>query len=218
MKKYRIIYNKKDKYNKQKKGRNELKKRLKNKSKVIISIIFIVILVIGILSMYLKSNTEIVSLAGNWLNAMNANVEQRTVGSGLESAYIEWENVDGATGYNVYICDETSGNYEQLDNELIRQYKDGTDSYWRADAVGLKAGRYHFRIVPIINNQNDSSKQVDSDVITVQAHDRTGFAWVDGETTGAYAPVVSPSTHANPVLSCACTVMTSESTCLLLSF
>ena len=163
-----------------------MKKRLKNKSKVIIGIIFIVILVIGILSMYLKSNTEIVSLSGNWLNAMNANVEQRTVGSGLESAYIEWENVDGATGYNVYICDEASGNYEQLDNELIRQYKDGTDSYWRADAVGLKAGKYHFRIVPIINNQNDRSKQVDSDVITVQAHDRTGFAWVDGETTGAY--------------------------------
>ena len=136
--------------------------------------------------MYLRSNTEIVSLAGNWLNAMNANVEQRIVGSGLESAYIEWESVDGATGYNVYICDESSGNYEQLDNELIRRYKDGTDSYWRADAVGLKAGKYHFRIVPIINNQNDSSKQFDSDVITVQAHDRTGFAWVDGETTGAY--------------------------------
>lgn len=136
--------------------------------------------------MYLKSNTEIISLAGNWLNAMNANVEQRIVGSGLESAYIEWESVDGATGYNVYICDEASGNYEQLDNELIRRYKDGTASYWRADAVGLKAGKYHFRIVPIINNQNDSSKQFDSDVITVQAHDRTGFAWVDGETTGAY--------------------------------
>ena len=136
--------------------------------------------------MYLRSNTEIISLAGNWLNAMNANVEQRIVGSGLESAYIEWESVDGSTGYNVYICDESSGNYEQLDNELIRRYKDGTASYWRADAVGLKAGRYHFRIVPIINNQNDSSKQFDSDVISVQAHDRTGFAWVDGETTGAY--------------------------------
>ena len=136
--------------------------------------------------MYLKSNTEIISLAGNWLNAMNANVEQRIVGSGLESAYIEWESVDNATGYNVYICDESSGNYEQLDNELIRRYKDGTASYWRADAVGLKAGKYHFRIVPIINDQNDSSKQFDSDVINVQAHDRTGFAWVDGETTGAY--------------------------------
>ena len=136
--------------------------------------------------MYLRSNTEIISLAGNWLNAMNANVEQRIVGSGLESAYIEWENVDEATGYNVYICDESSGNYEQLDNELIRRYKDGSASYWRADAVGLKAGRYHFRIVPIINNQNDSSKQFDSDVITVKAHDRTGFAWVDGETTGGY--------------------------------
>ena len=136
--------------------------------------------------MYLKSNTEIISLAGNWLNTMNANVEQRIVGSGLESAYIEWESVDNATGYNVYICDESSGNYEQLDNELIRRYKDGTASYWRADAVGLKAGKYHFRIVPIINDQNDSSKQFDSDVINVQAHDRTGFAWVDGEITGAY--------------------------------
>ena len=163
-----------------------MKKNIKNKSKVIISIIFIVILAVGILSMYLRSNTEIISLAGNWLNAMNANVEQRIVGSGLESAYIEWENVDEATGYNVYICDESSGNYEQLDNELIRRYKDGLASYWRADAVGLKAGRYHFRIVPIINNQNDSSKQFDSDVITVKAHDRTGFAWVDGETTGGY--------------------------------
>ena len=33
-----------------------------------------------------------------------------------------------------------------------------------------------------------------------------------------YPPVVSPSTHANPVLSCACTLITSESNCLLLSF
>ena len=103
VKKYRIIYNKKDKYNKRKKGRNDLKKMLKNKSKVIISIILAGILVVGILSMYLKSNTEIISLAGNWFQTMNANVVQKTVGSGLESAYVEWENVDGASGYNVYI-------------------------------------------------------------------------------------------------------------------
>ena len=186
VKKYRIIYNKKDKYNKRKKGRNDLKKMLKNKSKVIISIILAGILVVGILSMYLKSNTEIISLAGNWFQAMNANVVQKTVGSGLESAYIEWESVDGATGYNAYIRGENTNHYEQLDNELIRRYKDGTSSYWRADAVGLKAGQYVFKVVPIVDGKEDTSKQLESETIIVQAHDRTGFAWVDGETTGAY--------------------------------
>ena len=186
VKKYRIIYNKKDKYNKRKKGRNDLKKMLKNKSKVIISIILAGILVVGILSMYLKSNTEIISLAGNWFQAMNANVVQKTVGSGLESAYIEWESVDGATGYNAYIRSENTNHYEQLDNELIRRYKDGTSSYWRADAVGLKAGQYVFKVVPIVDGKEDTSKQLESETIIVQAHDRTGFAWVDGETTGAY--------------------------------
>ena len=186
MKKYRIIYNKKDKYNKRKKGRNDLKKMLKNKSKVIISIILAGILVVGILSMYLKSNTEIISLAGNWFQTMNANVVQKTVGSGLESAYIEWESVDGATGYNAYIRSENTNHYKQLDNELIRRYKDGTSSYWRADAVGLKAGQYVFKVVPIVDGKEDTSKQLESETIIVQAHDRTGFAWVDGETTGAY--------------------------------
>ena len=136
--------------------------------------------------MCLKSNTEITSLPGILVKVMNANVVQKTLGSGLESAYIEWESVDGATEYNVYIREENESNNQQLDNELIRKYKDGTDSYWRADAVGLKAGQYVFRIVPIIDGQEDTSKQLESQTITVQAHDRTGFAWVDGETTGAY--------------------------------
>ena len=120
------------------------------------------------------------------LNANEANVVQRTTGSGLESAYIEWESVDGATGYNVYIRSESTNNYEQLDNELIRQYKNGTSSYWRADAIGLKAGQYIFKIVPILDGNEDTSKQFESQAIAVQAHDSTGFAWVNGETTGAY--------------------------------
>ena len=160
---------------------------LRNKSKVIISVVFIIILIIAILlSNNLKSETKITSLAGNILNAKNSEVVQKTSGGGLESAYIEWESVDGATGYNVYIHNEESDNYEQIDNELIRRYKDGTSSYWRADAVGLKEGKYTFKIVPIVNNQEDTSRQFESESITVESHDRTGFAWVNGETTGAY--------------------------------
>lgn len=160
---------------------------LRNKSKVIISVVFIIILIIAILlSNNLKSETKITSLAGNILNAKNSEVVQKTSGDGLESAYIEWKSVDGATGYNVYIHNEELDNYEQIDNELIRRYKDGTSSYWRADAVGLKEGKYTFKIVPIVNNQEDTSRQFESESITVESHDRTGFAWVNGETTGAY--------------------------------
>ena len=160
---------------------------LRNKSKVIISVVFIIILIIAVLlSSNLKSETRVTSFAGNILNAKNSEVVQKTSGGGLETAYIEWESVDGATGYNVYIHNEQSDNYEQIDNELIRRYKDGTSSYWRADAVGLKEGKYTFKIVPIVNNQEDTSKQFESESITVESHDRTGFAWVNGETTGAY--------------------------------
>ena len=116
---------------------------------------------------------------------MNASITQKTVGSGLESAYIEWDNFVNAEGYNVYIGTET-GSYTQLDNELIRLYKDGSSSYWRADAVGLKAGNYKFKVVPIIDGQEDTSSQIESATVAVEAHDRTGFAWVNGDTTGAY--------------------------------
>ena len=61
----------------------------------------------------------------------------------LESAYVEWDKVQGATGYNVY-CKADGGVYEKLDAPLVREYKD----YFRADAVGLKAGNYSFKVVP----------------------------------------------------------------------
>ena len=165
-----------------------MKRRLKNKTKIIISISLIILLIIAIiLSNYSSSHhSEVTSLAGKKYNVINSNVVQRKVGSGLESAYVEWENVDGASGYNVYISNGNNS-YNRLDNELIRSYNNGTSgNYWRADAVGLQTGIYKFKIVPIINNQEDTSKQFETQDITVFAHDRTGFAWVNGNTTGAY--------------------------------
>ena len=165
-----------------------MKRRLKNKTKIIISISLIILLIIAIiLSNYSSSHhSEVTSLAGKKYNVINSNVVQRKVGSGLESAYVEWENVDEASGYNVYISNGNNS-YNRLDNELIRSYNNGTSgNYWRADAVGLQTGIYKFKIVPIINNQEDTSKQFETQDITVFAHDRTGFAWVNGNTTGAY--------------------------------
>ncbi len=155
---------------------------MRNKRKIIIISIITIILIFGIA---IISVNGAIPLFGNGLNLMNASIAQKTVGSGLESAYIEWDNFANADGYNVYISNQNGG-YTQLDNELIRLYKDGSSSYWRADAVGLKAGNYKFKVVPIVDENEDTASQVESENITVEAHDRTGFAWVNGATTGAY--------------------------------
>ena len=155
---------------------------MRNKRKIIIISIITIILILGIA---IISVNGAIPLFGNGLNLMNASIAQKTVGSGLESAYIEWNKFANADGYNVYISNQNGG-YTQLDNELIRLYKDGSSSYWRADAVGLKAGNYKFKVVPIVDGNEDTASQVESENITVEAHDRTGFAWVNGATTGAY--------------------------------
>jgi len=92
-----------------------------------------------------------------------------------EGAYACWYPVDGATGYNVY-CDGT-----QIDSMLIRQYS----GYFRADAVGIKAGSHTLKIVPVINGKEDSSKAAEASV-TSEAHDRSGFGFVNGTSSGAY--------------------------------
>ena len=92
-----------------------------------------------------------------------------------ESAYITWEPVSGASGYNVY------ADGKQIDSTLIRQY----NGYYRADAVGLKAGSHTLKAVPVISGKEDSSKAVEK-TVNVSAFDRSGFGWVNGTSSGAY--------------------------------
>jgi len=87
----------------------------------------------------------------------------------LESAYIEWAPVSGASSYSVYV-DGT-----KIDDPLIRSY----GSYMRADAVGLKAGEHTIKVEA--SNGESASKTV-----TVKAHDRAGFAFSNGRVPGAY--------------------------------
>ncbi len=92
-----------------------------------------------------------------------------------EGVFAEWSAVSGATGYNVYV-DGT-----QIDSMLIRQYK----ACFRADAVGLKAGSHTLKVVPIVSGKEDTSKAAEVK-LTSSAHDRSGFGFVNGTSSGAY--------------------------------
>ncbi len=99
----------------------------------------------------------------------------------LEAAYVTWEKVTGATGYNVYYQAE-GASYVKIDAPLVREYAD----YVRADALGLKAGKYTLKVVPVNGSSEDESKAGTASSITVLAHERAGFGFVNGSSSGAY--------------------------------
>ncbi|WP_439131546.1 pectate lyase family protein [Polaribacter sp.] len=101
-------------------------------------------------------------------------------GGWLESAFVEWQPVDGASSYNVYFTGAGITN-RKIDNQLIRCYKDGT---YRADILGLKAGSYTVSVAPIIGNAEGTKTTTNS--ITVLPHDRAGFAFSNNRLAGAY--------------------------------
>ena len=99
----------------------------------------------------------------------------------FESAYAEWAPVSGASGYNAYVAPAGSSSWTKIDAELIRNY----GSYYRVDAVGLKAGDYQIKIAPIVSGAEQGAMV--SETLTVEAYDRSGFAhfnYADG--VGAY--------------------------------
>ena len=102
-------------------------------------------------------------------------------GGWFETAYVEWSPISGAEGYNVYVATAGSSDWRAIDDMLIRNY----GSYWRADAVGLKAGSYQMKVVPVVNKAEVDGALISSS-ITVVAHDRSGFAFVNGTSSGAY--------------------------------
>jgi pectate lyase len=97
----------------------------------------------------------------------------------LESAYVKWQPVTTATSYNVYY----SGNGlvdQKIDDQLIRSY--GT--YHRADILGLKAGTYTIKIVPVISGVEGTATE--TSILTVLAQDRTGYSFWNSRVPGAY--------------------------------
>ena len=103
-------------------------------------------------------------------------------GGWLESAYAEWTAVDGADGYNVYVTQSGSTDWRRIDDMLVRRYS----GYWRADVVGLKAGRYRIKIVPLKAGKELTDKALITSSLKVVAHDRSGYAFDGGTASGAY--------------------------------
>ncbi len=106
-----------------------------------------------------------------------------------ESLYATFKGVSGATGYNAYVK-KGNGSYVKLDTQLVRTYS----GYYRVDAVGLSAGTYSLKIVPVINGSEttDAKKCALATDLNVISYDRTGFAFSKseknskGDASGAY--------------------------------
>lgn len=96
--------------------------------------------------------------------------------SWLESAYLKWVSFEGASSYNVYIDDK------KIDTQLIRQYA----SYFRADVLGLKAGTYSIKVVPVNAEGKEMAGANTATNLVVKSHNREGFAHFNFEGIGAY--------------------------------
>ena len=96
--------------------------------------------------------------------------------SWLESANLKWVPFEGASSYNVYIDDK------KIDTQLIRQYA----SYFRADVLGLKAGTYSIKVVPVNAEGKEMAGANTATNLVVKSHNREGFAHFNFEGIGAY--------------------------------
>ena len=117
------------------------------------------------------------------LSAQAAAVAVVEQGGWFESAYVTWQKVAGLE-YNVYVSPAAADTWTRLDSELVREYPD----YGRADALGLKAGSYRFKVVPVSDGAEVTADATVSSTVEVKAHDRSGFAHMKAgqDGIGAY--------------------------------
>ncbi|MDE5855827.1 MAG: InlB B-repeat-containing protein, partial [Anaeroplasmataceae bacterium] len=128
--------------------------------------------------------TEDVTLYAKWV-AQNAFIIDKAEGY-LEGAYLEWKTFADCTEYNVYYkkSSENDSSYKQIDQQLIREYP----NKYRADILGLAAGNYVVKAVPVQNNEELKTAATES--VAVVAHERSGFAFSQNSkyktASGAY--------------------------------
>ena len=103
-------------------------------------------------------------------------------GGWYESGYVTFSLVDDAASYHVYY-QNGENDYQKIDDQLVRNYGE----YGRADAMGIPAGTYRFKVVPVDSDGAEmEALAAESSSCEVRAHDRTGYAFFNGKTPGAY--------------------------------
>ncbi len=93
-----------------------------------------------------------------------------------ESAYLKWAPFEGASSYNVYV------DGKKIDAQLIRQYA----SYYRADVLGLEAGTYSVKVVPVNAEGTEIAGANTASNLVVKSYNREGFAHLNYSGVGAY--------------------------------
>lgn len=93
-----------------------------------------------------------------------------------ESAYLKWAPFEGASSYNVYV------DGKKIDAQLIRQYA----SYYRADVLGLEAGTYSVKVVPVNAEGAEIAGANTASNLVVKSYNREGFAHFKYAGVGAY--------------------------------
>jgi pectate lyase len=90
-----------------------------------------------------------------------------------ESLYAEWQQMEGADSYHVYVKGGQYNSYTRIDDQLIRSY----GSFNRADVLGLKAADdYAVKIIPVRDGQEDEALASMATDITVRNFNRDGYA------------------------------------------
>ena len=90
----------------------------------------------------------------------------------LESAYVKFADYFDATSYHVYVRGGQYADYTRIDDQLIRSY--GT--YNRADAIGLKAGEYTLKVVPVVDGVEVEFGANAVSGLVVKNYNRDGYA------------------------------------------
>lgn len=102
----------------------------------------------------------------------SASLTLKAEGGWNESAWMEFTGLDSDYScYNGYVsADGTT--WTKLDAQLVRSY----GSYGRVDALGLKAGNYTLKVVPVKNGSEVTADAVVSSTLTVKNFNRSGYA------------------------------------------
>jgi len=127
----------------------------------------------------MKVRSLLIGILGGAIALQAQTVTIKSADGWFEAAHVEWTTSGTASSYNVYVTGGSLTN-KKLDNQLIRSY--GT--YWRADALGLAAGSYTLKVVPVVAGVEKTAALTSA--LTVSAFDRTGFAFANGHIPSAY--------------------------------
>ncbi len=140
----------------------------------------------------ISSNIFVYNIMANDNNENIQRMEQETTVSIIEnkgwheSAYVKWNPFKNADSYNVYCKAVGTDNFVKIDDSLIREY----ENYFIADALGLAAGNYTLKVVPVANGKEIESSASETEELSVDNYVREGFAFSSnspyGYTTGAY--------------------------------